>query len=436
MPNCRIIRLQAENIKRIEAVDITPASDLVIVAGDNAQGKTSVLDSILYALGGKDKIPQEPIREGQHKGKVTLDCGEFIVMREFTVTGQRLILKGKDGASIDRPQSFLDNLIGSLSFDPLEFSRMKPKDRLDTLLGLTDGLEEKIAEIEDRRSKTFAERAENNVTLRNLNGQLAEMDKPCDDWPEAEVGLDTFVTKRKELQAVIDSNNRKRSELVILKDRQSRLSGEVAQLKADLKAKEDAVIGVGLLVLEQAKTVETLDDPNIGTIDTEMAATIEGNKLAIKRQSYQKTISSKIEYETRSAFLTKKIESYDKEKEKALASAKLPISGLEFSDGDVRYVGVLFDQLSGAEQLRVSLSMAMAANPSLRVIRITNGSLLDNDNIEIVRQMAGENDYQVWIECVGDRTDATVVIEDGSVLPIEELQRRRSKKETTNAKSK
>ena len=49
----KITALQAENVKRIKAVQIEPApTGLTIVGGNNNQGKTSVLDAIAWALGG------------------------------------------------------------------------------------------------------------------------------------------------------------------------------------------------------------------------------------------------------------------------------------------------------------------------------------------------------------------------------------------------
>ena len=64
----RIISLEAENIKRLKAVKIEPAGEnLVVVSGENAQGKTSVLDSIEMALAGTRSVPDRPIREGKSK---------------------------------------------------------------------------------------------------------------------------------------------------------------------------------------------------------------------------------------------------------------------------------------------------------------------------------------------------------------------------------
>lgn len=53
MEAMKINRLEIENVKRIKAVKLEPtANGLTIVGGNNNQGKTSVLDSIAWALGG------------------------------------------------------------------------------------------------------------------------------------------------------------------------------------------------------------------------------------------------------------------------------------------------------------------------------------------------------------------------------------------------
>ena len=99
----------------------------------------------------------------------------------------------------------------------------------------------------------------------------------------------------------------------------------------------------------------------------------------------------------------------------ALAAATMPVDGLGFDDHGVTFNGVPFGQASAAEQIRVSLAMAMALNPSLRVIRILDGSLLDADSMAAIAAMAKAGDYQVWVERVADDADTAVVIEDGSV---------------------
>ncbi|MCK9994023.1 MAG: hypothetical protein Dbin4_02543, partial [Alphaproteobacteria bacterium] len=61
----KIINLQAENLKRLVAVNITPDGNIVEITGKNGAGKTSILDAIYWGLTGKDGIQSTPIRKGE-----------------------------------------------------------------------------------------------------------------------------------------------------------------------------------------------------------------------------------------------------------------------------------------------------------------------------------------------------------------------------------
>ena len=91
------------------------------------------------------------------------------------------------------------------------------------------------------------------------------------------------------------------------------------------------------------------------------------------------------------------------------------MDGLGFDEDGVTYNGIPFAQASSAEQIRVSLAMAMALNPELKVLRIKDGSLLDGDAMEAIREQIVERDFQLWIERVGDADAGAVIIEDGEV---------------------
>ena len=67
-----ILELHVENVKRIKVVNIKPLTNPVIIGGMNGQGKSSVLDSIMYALAGAKALPEKPIREGQEKLNITI----------------------------------------------------------------------------------------------------------------------------------------------------------------------------------------------------------------------------------------------------------------------------------------------------------------------------------------------------------------------------
>jgi hypothetical protein len=85
----------------------------------------------------------------------------------------------------------------------------------------------------------------------------------------------------------------------------------------------------------------------------------------------------------------------------------------------VLYQGIPFIQGSAAEQLRVSMAIAMASNPKLKVILIRDGSLLDADNLKVIEEMARDKDFQVWIEAVRENGEIGIFIEDGMVKSID-----------------
>ena len=74
-----------------------------------------------------------------------------------------------------------------------------------------------------------------------------------------------------------------------------------------------------------------------------------------------------------------------------------------------------FDQAATSQKIRTSVALAMAMNPSIRVIRIMDGSLLDSDAMKIVADMAKDNDFQVWVETVSDGNGSGIIIEDGHI---------------------
>lgn len=147
----RITRIEAENVKRLRAVQIDVAGCMVVIGGDNEQGKSSVLDSIAYALGGKQLCPSEPIRRGaeQARAQVEIDDGQggqLIVTRTWTAKGSYLKVQDGEGRGFQSPQAILDRLYSALSFDPLAFAQLRPAEQREQLVRLA-GIGDAMAEL-------------------------------------------------------------------------------------------------------------------------------------------------------------------------------------------------------------------------------------------------------------------------------------------------
>jgi len=416
-----IVALEARNVKRLRAVNITPSGEVVIIGGNNAQGKTSVLDSIEMALAGTKC--QQPIRHGASNGKVTIDLGELVVTRTFTPGGGTLTVKGRDGNKFSSPQGVLDKLIGTIAFDPLEFTRMKPAEQLATLREVT-GIN--TAMLDGARQSAYDERTNANRKVKEIEGQLAGMahhsDAPKEEVNAAELNrqLAEANEKNAERSRFIETGKLLAADFQRAMDGVEEMDRKIAEMTAARDAlKERATSMAAELNAARAKAA---DWPEIDT--KALAAQLDGiaatNRKVLANLMRGDAIEALERWREKSEKLTAQIEDIDAKKREKLERAKYPVPGLALDDGGVLFNGVPFAQCSAAEQLRVSVAMGLAMNPRLRVLLIRDGSLLDDRSLATLAALAKDSDAQLWIERVGKGDECSVIIEDGEVEEIRE----------------
>lgn len=421
----KIIKLQAENVKRLKAVEIMPKDDMVIISGKNGHGKSSVLDSIWFALGGKNaaKDTVRPIRDGEKSAVATVDLGDLIVSRNWTSNETSYLkVETREGAKYPSPQKMLDELVGMLSFDPLEFSGMDGKEQLKTLLSMVQ-LEIDPGKIEAQKKEIYDDRTLLNREIKSLQGQIEGMGKPEDGLPEKELSSAEIMSEYQEASKQLAENNATRVELDSTKRLYAQQAGEIAdteeqikRLQEELEASKSYLEEIKKQGEELAGRVRELKDPDLDSYKDKLSQVESVNEKIRQAKKYKDTEKSLQAKKAESQALSDGITALDNKKQDAIKKAKFPIVGLGFSEEGVTYNGIPFKQCSSAEQLRVSLAMAMAINPKLKVILIKDGSLLDSDNMKLISEMAKDKGYQIWIERVADDGGGVgVVIEEGQI---------------------
>jgi len=140
------------------------------------------------------------------------------------------------------------------------------------------------------------------------------------------------------------------------------------------------------------------------------------NQDRAARARYQLLVETADELARQQTGLTRKIAEIDRRKDEALQSAVMPAPGLTITEAGIDLNGHPFTQASQAERLRVALAIAAAADPTVRVAVIRDASLFDDDSLAAIAEWATANDYQVFLEVVGDA--GGVVIEDGAVKAV------------------
>jgi len=402
----KIISLKAENFKRLTAVQITPKVNVVKVTGKNANGKSSVLDSIWSALGGKDNVPDKPIRDGEEKGKIIIDLGDLIVTRKFTEKGTTLTVANKDGALYQKPQSVLDELIGRLSFDPMHFMHIKPAEQFETLASHA-GVD--FSAVDAERKTAFDERT---IVNRDGKAKAAEVDALKEAVPENAPDEVVSVT-----DLVVELNAALKSNTDITEVKQYITTDEeiLKTKEAEIKDIEDYISKVKTAISVRKKNLESMVAIDVTELQTKVANSEKNNEAARAKARFVEERCALEILRNKTEKLVDTIKACDIKRADMIANSKLPVEGLGFGDGFVTFNNIPLEQASSSEQLKVSISVAMSMNPKLKVIRIQDGSLLDSDAMKVIEDMAKEEDFQFWVEQVDESGKVGVVIEDGYV---------------------
>jgi recombinational DNA repair ATPase RecF len=387
----RIIHFFSENYKRLKVVEFDPDKNMVVISGKNGQGKSSVLDAIWstfkYAAAKKKVI--EPVRHGEDRAKTVIVMDDYTITRTFKGDDSTLRIETNDGTIVKSPQALLDKIVGDLSFDPLVFANAKDADRRQIL---RDIFALNLSDFDAKDFELKEQRLEKGRELKALDGRLRSLKPPTEHEPADEISASDLIRQMTE----IASDSEKISNL------RNRIKDMTNELNAILTKHNGNDLKKTLISLKE----------QIDNIEVRNARAREITEYMRIRKLHD-SASGDLDK------LKSKIELNKIERDEAIESANIPINGLKIREDGVFIHDIPFDQISQSEKIKASLSIAIAANPELRVIRIIDGSLLDSESMSLVGDIAKEHDMQIWIERVADSNDSVgVIIEDGEIKTI------------------
>ncbi|CVK18499.1 AAA family ATPase [Sporomusa sphaeroides] len=442
----KIVKLVAENFKKLKAIEIIPQGNMIEITGKCEQGKTTVLDAIGTALCGTKW--DEALREGADKGKIVVDLGDIIVTRTITKAGGTLKVETRDGAKYPSPQTLLDKLVGKIAFNPMEFSKEKdPKKQVDMLLKVVE-LKVDAAKLTDI-SGVVIEESPNPLDMLNaayksvyesrtaVNRDLDKAKKALESIPEvAEVEpvlLTELVAEKEKLEKVNRDNANRLAEyqdqerhLAALRSNKTATSEIISDLESRLIAAKKSLveqenqISAQEQALKVAKAViDSKQDEDLTDINERIAKADETNKQAQQYKDRQAKAAEVAKHQTESDDLSAKLKKIVDYKAEIIKNTKFPVPGLDFAGGGVTFEGKPFSQASSAQKIRVGMGVGMAANPELRVVMIDGYESLDPDQRKIVEEMATVNDFQVWTTSVSTDSTVGIYIEDGEIKASE-----------------
>lgn len=413
----KIAALEAENIKRIKAVALTPSpTGLTIVGGNNNQGKTSVLDALAWALGGEKFRPTAAVRDGALAPphlKVILSNG-VVVERK----GKNSSLTVTDPTGQRSGQQLLNAFVEPLALDLPRFMQASDKDKADTLLniiGVGDaltGLDREIKALYDRRTVI----GQIGAQKRHAAEELTEYP----DAPSEPVSAIELIQQQQEILLHNADNQRKRMKLAQLEEQEKQLGRRVQELSQELEMVEHQLTAVQQDVQDATKTVAQLQDESTAELEQSIRNVEEINRQVSANLAKSKAQDEAERYAQEYTALTEQIKAKRTARMDLLNGADLPLTGLGVEDGSLTYNGKHWQDMSGSDQLRVATAIVRRLNPDCGFVLLDKLEQMD---------LATLAEFGSWLQTEGLQAIATrvstggecqIIIEDGRVKDAEE----------------
>lgn len=432
----KIAAIEIRDFKRIKHIEIQPDADrvLMLIGGQNAQGKSSILDALTMAFGGLKQAPEQPIRTGSDEAYIRVELDDGIVIeRVLTADKSHIEVRNADGSTFKSPQAMLDKLVGARFLDPLAFLRLEAKKQRLIILDLAD-TERRIPALETKRTAAFEERTNLNRDIKNRTPLIAAASaatfteelkpQPTHTMLEELQKVQTDEKAHRDKQhahqlAVTGAKANSRMLERLVADMQ-KLQSEMVELTAEIervKIQEQKFLGDAAVLHDELNFASDFH-ALAAEIQTKLSAAETHNSL-VQQQGFHWACAAEHRsavdtMQLRADECTAAINEIDRRKAVILAAAPLP-AGLSVADDGLCLHDVPFEQASGAEQFGVALQLAIAANPRLQDVWIRDGALLDDDHLDQLSKIASSGGIRCWVERVGDRDPGAIIIADGMV---------------------
>lgn len=410
MDTIKINKLEIENVKRVKAVKIEPtASGLTIVGGKNGQGKTSVLDSIAWALGGDKFRPSSPTREGSvipPTLHIVLSNG-LVVERK----GKNSDLKVTDPTGTKAGQQLLNEFVEQLALDLPRFMQAGSREKAEILLKIV-GVGDRLFQLDKQEKELYNHR----LTIGQIADQKSKYAKEqpyYTDAPKELISASELIRQQQEILARNGENQRKRDRALQLHAERNRLAEKVNSLKEELDRYQKQLIQVDTDMTSAYKTSEQLHDESTAELEANISNIEQINRKVRANLDKDKAEEDALQYKNQYNTLTTQIEEVRKSKTDLLANANLPLPGLSVVEGELTYNGKQWDCMSGSEQLKVSTAIVRKLNPKCGFVLMDKLEQMDVDTLQEFGQWLEQEGLQVIATRVSTGEECSIVIEDG-----------------------
>jgi len=434
----KVLGLKAQNLRNIEVVAVDlKGRNFVEIRGENGAGKTTLIDILFGAMVGNkffggSKQAWQVVKAGKDKalltvnlidGKRTIQIQRSITKREKdgkALAGGSLKITDTEGRKLG--QDFLDSLISVFTVDVRGFAQQPIGKQVELMYDLIAFDQEAY---EEKMNEAMTERRDYNRELKRVSA-VVESTK-CEEI-EA-VSLQTLMNERRDIEAYNNTQLEFDKRIDIRREDIERADERIQEAKIELEDIEkrklallEQITKTAQAIAGMEKEVEAMPKPTTPKSFDAVEHAIE-NAQTINSQADQYKAHKDAEKQ-HAMFMEKRdewqeaVDKLQKGKADALTNSKLPFKNLTIDDEVGLVIGdVPFSQKSGAEQIRISSQIGMKMKPELKVLCVRDGSLLDKESFEVVKELAEKNGYQVLLEKVGEKAgEDSIVLKEGVVI--------------------
>lgn len=428
MESIKINKLEIENVKRIKAVKIEPtASGLTIVGGNNNQGKTSVLDSIAWALGGEKYRPSQPQREGS-----TIPPTLHIVLNNGLVVerkGKNSSLKVTDPSGNKGGQQLLNEFVEQLALDLPKFMEASGREKAQTLLKII-GVGDQLAALDREENELYNQRR----TIGQIADQKEKFAKEQPYYPDAPKELispSELIRQQQEILARNGENQRKRDQVETLQEQISLLRDQIKEKERQLAELNEAFEHTFQNLTIAKKSAKNLQDESTAELEESISNIEEINRKVRANMDKDKAEDDAKEYRDQYNALTADINKTRKAKTDLLQSAELPLPELSVKEGELIYKGQQWDNMSGSDRLKVSTAIVRKLNPKCGFVLLDKLEQMDLQTLNEFGKWLEQEGLQAIATRVSTGDECSIIIEDGYVKDTVPVQQPKTWKEGT-----
>jgi hypothetical protein len=426
MDKVKIVSFEIENVKRVQAVSLTPAeTGLTTLGGNNRQGKSSCLDGIMSALGGEKFTPRDPVRDGAAKGQTTVKLSNGVtVVRTFTDKGTYLKVDAPMGSK-KAGQGLLNDFISAFALDLSSFLNATDKERANILLEII-GVD--LNPFDEKISKLEADRLAVGRQEVKAKGHAESM--PYDEAAGTTLLTPTDVMTELEHKVNVNAKNRQireraeafqanvKLQVSKIHHAQSVLfdaEEKVTSASAELKEQQCTLARMEEEYKQAFEQTESLKDEDTTALKSKLAEIDARNAQIRQNLERDKALSEVESHHEEYLNLQHQIETIRDEKKTLLDGASMPLEDLSVENGVLIYKGHAWDCMSHAEQLMASTAICRAINPKMGFVLIDKLESMDVTTLKEFGKWLEREGLQAITTRVSRGDECSVIIEDGLI---------------------